>query len=87
MPALTQILTLIRKIVAQWQVRQSLGPVLARADDHLLDDIGLTRHAAERLIADPPSTDPFHSQLRFTLDAATGAGSCRWATSEWCPPR
>ena len=87
MPALTQILTLIRKIVAQFQVRQSLGPVLARPNDHLLDDIGLTRHAAERLIADPTMTDPFHGQLRFTPAAATGAGSCRWATSGSYPPR
>ena len=90
MPALTQILTLIRKIVARGQVRQSLGPVLARADDHLLDDIGLTRHAAERLIVDPSATDPFHQQLRmaiFTPAAATGAGSCRWATSGSYPPR
>lgn len=87
MPALTQILTLIRKVVARGQVRQSLGPVLARADDHLLDDIGLTRHAAERLIADPPATDPFHSQLRFTPDAATGAGSFHWATSGSSRPR
>jgi uncharacterized protein YjiS (DUF1127 family) len=84
MPALTYILTLIRRIAVQWQVRQSLGPVLARADDHLLDDIGLTRHAAERLIANPPATDPFHQQLRmtvFTPAAAAGAGSFHWATS------
>ena len=87
MSALTLFLTLIRQIAARRQVQQSLGPVLARADDHLLDDIGLTRHAAERLIADPPATDPFHRQLRFTPDAATGAGSCRWATSGSCPPR
>ena len=84
MPAFSLILTLIRRIAARRQMQQSLGPVLARADDHLLDDIGLTRHAATRLIANPPVTDPFHAQLRMTAltpAAAIGARSFRWATS------
>ena len=81
---LTFVLTLIRQIAVRRQIRASLGQVLARPDDHLLDDIGLTRHAAERLLVNPSAIDPFHAPLRwirFTPAAATGAGSCRWATS------
>ncbi|MGQ0566755.1 MAG: DUF1127 domain-containing protein [Gemmobacter sp.] len=77
----TRILHLIRLHLRQHQVRQSLGQVLARADDHLLDDIGLTRHDAERLLSRAPATDPFHNQVRFTPAATSGAGSFHWATS------
>jgi uncharacterized protein YjiS (DUF1127 family) len=81
---LSLVLTLIRDLAARRQLRQSLGPVLARPDDHLLDDIGLTRHDAARLIANPGLMNPFHTQLRmtaFTPAAAIGAGSFRWAIS------
>ncbi len=86
MTILTHIQSLIRLIRAQAQVRRSLGAVLLRDDDHLLGDIGLTRHTAARLIRDPlTGTDPFGHQVRmsatFTPAAATGAGSFRWATS------
>lgn len=38
-------------------LRQSVGALLRRADDHLLDDIGLTRCDIERLI-DAPQAAP-----------------------------
>ena len=94
MPAATLILhfvlTLIRQIAVRRQIRASLGLVLARPDDHLLDDIGLTRHAAQRLLVNLSAIDPFHAKLRmtvFTPAAATGAGSFRSATSGSFPPR
>jgi len=37
------ILSLIRKLHQRRQRMQSIGGLLLRADDHLLDDIGLTR--------------------------------------------
>jgi uncharacterized protein YjiS (DUF1127 family) len=84
---LSPLLSLIRRIVQRHQAQQSIGSLLARRDDHLLDDIGLTRDTAAGLIADPPATDPFHGQTRFTPAAATAAISCRSATSEWSRPR
>ena len=35
--------TVLNRIVARWQARRTLGALLSRMDDHLLDDIGLTR--------------------------------------------
>jgi uncharacterized protein YjiS (DUF1127 family) len=48
------------------QLRRSLGPLLARKDDHLLDDIGLTRHEAERLLQSPAPDQPQASRLSFS---------------------
>ncbi|MES2666830.1 MAG: hypothetical protein V4712_12060 [Pseudomonadota bacterium] len=54
-------------------VKRSLGPILLREDDHLLRDIGLTRHDVAELIRNP---DP--SDTRFTLEAQQyGATLCR----------
>ena len=77
---LSFVLTLIRTFATRRQLRQSLGQVLARDDDRMLDDIGLNRHDAMRLIANPPVNNPALAPLRFrtfTLAAATGAGSFR----------
>lgn len=77
---LSFVLTLLRTFAARRQMQQSLGQVLARDDDRLLDDIGLNRHDALRLIARPSAYDPALALLRFrtfTLAAATGAGSFR----------
>lgn len=51
------LLTLIRRAQVRWHLRRSVGELLTRVDDHLLDDIGLTRHQAERLIAEAPLDD------------------------------
>ena len=50
------ISTLFQTLRQQLLIRQSLGRLLARDDTHLLDDIGLTRHDAARLITDPQHT-------------------------------
>lgn len=43
----------------RWLRQHSLARVLARMDDHLLDDIGLTRHEAEALLSGKPeAVDP-----------------------------
>ncbi len=61
--------TFIRRIRHTLQKRQSLGDLLLRADDHLLDDIGLTRAEVEAMIwqdeTAPPAPPPMHtSQCR-----------------------
>ena len=43
-------ITLIRNFRQRRMVQRSMGQLLSRADDHLLDDIGLTRHDLETLI-------------------------------------
>lgn len=48
-------ITLIQKFRQRLLVRQSMGRLLAREDTHLLDDIGLSRHDVEMLMADPGS--------------------------------
>lgn len=53
MSAPSFVLNLIGKLQASRQLHRSLGKLLQRPDDHLLDDIGLTRDLAERLIAAP----------------------------------
>jgi uncharacterized protein YjiS (DUF1127 family) len=45
------ILSLYRSIVRRYLLQQSLGALLRRADDHLLDDIGLTREDVRLLLA------------------------------------
>lgn len=37
------------RIIAQLQLSRSTAFLLARADDHLLDDIGLSRHQLEAM--------------------------------------
>jgi uncharacterized protein YjiS (DUF1127 family) len=51
------LLTLIRRAQVRRHLRRSVGELLTRVDDRLLDDIGLTRHQAERLIAEAPLDD------------------------------
>ena len=51
---LNLFLTLIRRAQVRWHLRHSMGALLSREDDHLLQDIGLTRHQAERLVAEAP---------------------------------
>lgn len=43
-------MTLIRNFRQRRMVQRSMGQMLRRADDRLLDDIGLTRHDLEALI-------------------------------------
>jgi uncharacterized protein YjiS (DUF1127 family) len=43
-------MTLIQNFRQRRMVQQSMGQMLSRADDHLLEDIGLTRHDLEALI-------------------------------------
>jgi uncharacterized protein YjiS (DUF1127 family) len=50
----------------QLHLRRSLGPLLAREDDRLLDDIGLTRYDAERLIATASADQPQPTRLSFS---------------------
>jgi uncharacterized protein YjiS (DUF1127 family) len=50
-------LTLIRRVQARRHLRQSMGDLLSRSDDHLLEDIGLTRYQAEQLVAEAPFDD------------------------------
>ncbi|NUB46124.1 hypothetical protein GEU84_017155 [Fertoebacter nigrum] len=40
----------LSRLCALWQRHQSLGPLLHRADDHLLRDIGLMRDDLEQLL-------------------------------------
>lgn len=48
---------LFLRIQSRWHLRRSIGDLLSRVDDHLLDDIGLTRHQAEQLMIAPPGDD------------------------------
>lgn len=48
------ILSLVQKFRTRRQLAGSIGPLLRRADDHLLEDIGLTRAEADALLRDPP---------------------------------
>ena len=43
-------MTLIQNFRQRRMVQRSMGQLLSRADDHLLDDIGLTRQDLESLI-------------------------------------
>ncbi len=49
----TQFLATLRQRHA---LRQSVGTLLRRADEHLLDDIGLTRDEISRMIDAPAQT-------------------------------
>ena len=51
------LLNLIRRAHVRWHLRRSVGSLLSREDDHLLNDIGLTRYQAERLVAEAPLDD------------------------------
>ncbi len=68
---ITLLLHRIRQAQTRWYLRRSVGQLLLRADDHLLDDIGLTRHALERLIAAAPSRDAGCASLRAMQAGAT----------------
>jgi uncharacterized protein YjiS (DUF1127 family) len=69
-------LTLIRRMQVRSHLRRSMGDLLVRSDDHLLADIGLTRHQAERLIADPP-TDVISPDGPQPMQTAKAAMACR----------
>jgi len=82
MTALTHIVALIHRMQVQAQAQRSLGAVLLRADDRLLDDIGLNRHDATLILRNRlAGLAPYAGQIRmtasFTPAAAIGAGSCR----------
>jgi len=53
---------MIRSILATLRqrhaLRKSIGSLLRRADDHLLEDIGLTRCEVQSLIADSAPAQP-----------------------------
>ena len=53
---------MIRNILATLRqrhaLRQSIGSLLRRADDHLLEDIGLTRNEVRALIAGSAPAQP-----------------------------
>lgn len=44
------LMSLIHGYVRAYELRRSMGWMLARADDRLLDDMGLTRDDLKRLI-------------------------------------
>ena len=73
----THILSVIIDLIAvarnRAAVKRSLGPIVAREDDYLLRDIGLTRYDADALMRDPGSFDT-RSQLRMQ---ATAGALCR----------
>jgi uncharacterized protein YjiS (DUF1127 family) len=50
-------LTWIRRAQVRSHLRHSVGDLLSRQDDHLLNDIGLTRYQAEQLVDEPPFDD------------------------------
>jgi hypothetical protein len=56
------LLTTLRRRTA---LHRSLGPLLARKDDHLLDDIGLTRHDVRCLLQSPAPRDVQPDRLSF----------------------
>ncbi len=68
-PILSAIVALIAVARNRAMVKRSLVPILAHSDDHLLRDIGLTRHDADALIRDPGAYDP---QARLRMQAAAG---------------
>ncbi len=63
---LNLFVTVIRRAQVRGHLRLSIGGLLTRQDDHLLDDIGLTRHQAEMLVADAPLDRPHMLRRAFT---------------------
>ena len=53
-------ITLIQNFRQRRMVQRSMGQMLSRADDHLLDDIGLTRQDLEALIHKARAEDSLH---------------------------
>ncbi len=68
-------LTLFRRAQVRWHLRRSVGELLSRADDHLLQDIGLTRYQAERLMAEAPLDDAPGDGPSPTRAARAAAGN------------
>lgn len=69
--------TLIRHPQVRGHLRQSIGDLLSRSDDHLLQDIGLTRHQAERLVADARlDTAPIDGPLRIRAVKGMARDAC-----------
>ncbi len=55
-----------RKFRARQQVQGSMGWMLQRADDHLLEDIGMTRAELTALLRDPPvEAGPVRARARM----------------------
>ncbi len=48
-------LSLFHTLRHQYQLRQTISTLQRRADDRLLDDIGLTRDDLLQLMANPPA--------------------------------
>lgn len=69
-PVLSAIITMVAVARNRAVVKRTLSPILARDDDHLLLDIGLTRYDADALIRDPGAIDN-QSQLRMQAAAGT----------------
>ena len=51
------ILSLFQTLRQHYQLRRTLGALQNRADDRLLDDIGLTRDDLETLMHNPPKAE------------------------------
>jgi uncharacterized protein YjiS (DUF1127 family) len=58
--------SLFAQLRQRMALRASIGGLLARHDDHLLEDIGLTRHGAEMILLSPPQVDAPQSLQRST---------------------
>ncbi len=69
-PVLSAIITMVAVARNRAVVKRALSPILARDDDHLLLDIGLTRYDADALIRDPGASD---SQSRLRMQASAGS--------------
>lgn len=64
--------TALARIVAKWQARRTLGALLSRMDDHLLDDIGLTRDEVRRALSLPEARYPSAASQRAQVPG------CAW---------
>jgi uncharacterized protein YjiS (DUF1127 family) len=53
----TMFLSLFQTLRQQYQLKQTLVALQRRADDRLLDDIGLTRDDLMKLMQSPPEGD------------------------------
>jgi uncharacterized protein YjiS (DUF1127 family) len=70
-------LTLFRRAQVRWHLRRSVGDLLSRSDDHLLQDIGLTRYEAERLMAEvPPDMMPVDRPQRMQAVKGAACETC-----------
>ncbi|MEO8243423.1 MAG: hypothetical protein ABI832_14045 [bacterium] len=61
------ILSLVRKFRARQRLQGSMGWLLRREDNHLLDDIGMTRAELGDLLRDPPVDERHRFRARAQL--------------------